>query len=183
RVSDSDRESVAGELRDHFAAGRLSEGELSDRLGAAYSAKTAAELSALRAGQLVLDATVPLAAAVSGKATRMLGVWQGSAAQQAQEMVPDGVTVIAGLHTVSAGPLADLAHALNEDVLICGDRRDDKARVAALIGSIDGLRVVDCGRLEMARITESLTALLISINARYKTHAGLRVSGLPDTLW
>jgi hypothetical protein len=139
--------------------------------------------SSLRAGQLVLDATVPLAAAVSGKATRMLGVWQGSAAQQAQEMVPDGVTVVAGLHTVSAALLADLGHTLDEDVLICGDKREDKARVAALIGRVAGLRVVDCGRLEMARITESLTALLISINVRYKTQAGFRVSGLPEPLW
>ena len=56
----------------------------------------------LREGQLVVDATVPLAAAVSGRATRMLGVWQGSAAQQAAEMVPDGVRVVSALHTVSA---------------------------------------------------------------------------------
>jgi hypothetical protein len=136
----------------------------------------------LRAGQLVLDATVPLAAAVSGKATRMLGVWQGSAAQQAQEMVPEGVSVVAGLHTVSAGLLSDLEHRLDEDVLICGERREEKARVAALIERIDGLRAVDCGRLEMARITESLTALLISINVRYKAQAGFHVTGLPDAL-
>jgi NADPH-dependent F420 reductase len=137
----------------------------------------------LRAGQLLLDATVPLAAAVSGKATRMLGVWQGSAAQQAQEMVPEGVRVVAGLHTVSAGVLSDFEHRLDEDVLICGDRREDKSRVAGLIERIDGLRAVDCGRLEMARITESLTALLISINVRYKTQAGFQVTGLPDSLW
>lgn len=136
----------------------------------------------LRAGQLVLDATVPLAAAVSGKATRMLGVWQGSAAQQAQEMVPEGVSVVAGLHTVSAALLSDLEHRLDEDVLICGERREEKARVAALIERIDGLRAVDCGRLEMARITESLTALLISINVRYKAQAGFHVTGLPDAL-
>jgi hypothetical protein len=139
--------------------------------------------SSLRSGQLLLDATVPLAAAVSGKATRMLGVWQGSAAQQAQEMVPDGVSVVAGLHTVSAALLSDLEHPLDEDVLICGDRPQDKARVAALVSRVGGLRVVDCGRLEMARITESLTALLISINVRYKTQAGFRVSGLTDPLW
>jgi NADPH-dependent F420 reductase len=137
----------------------------------------------LRPGQLLLDATVPLAAAVSGKATRMLGVWQGSAAQQAQEMVADGVSVVAGLHTVSAGLLSDLDHRLDEDVLLCGDRRDDKARCAALIGRVDGLRAVDAGRLEMARIAESLTALLISINVRYKTQAGFRVTGLPEDLW
>jgi NADPH-dependent F420 reductase len=133
----------------------------------------------LRAGQIVVDATVPLAAAVSGRATRMLGVWQGSAAQQAQEMVPDGVSVVSGLHTVSASALADLEHSLDEDVLICGDRREDKRTVGELIDRIPGLRCVDCGRLEMARITESLTAMLISINVRHKTHAGIRITGLP----
>ena len=63
---------------------------------------------ALTAGQILVDATVPLAAAVSGKATRLLGVPQGSAAEQAQEMVPDGVTVVSALHTVSAATLGDL---------------------------------------------------------------------------
>src|SRR5262249_30208948 len=77
---------------------------------------------ALTAGQLVVDATVPLAAAISGKATRTLGVWQGSAAQQAQEMVPDGVRVVSALHTVSAALLTDLGHELDEDILVCGDK-------------------------------------------------------------
>ena len=138
---------------------------------------------ALAPGQLLIDATVPLAAAVSGRATRMLGVPQGSAAQQAAEMVPDGVRVVSALHTVSATRLADLDAELDEDVLICGDRRDDKRAAAELIAHIPGLRCVDAGRLEMARIAESLTALMISINARYKTHAGVRVTGLPADLW
>ncbi len=137
----------------------------------------------MHAGQLLVDATVPLAAAVGGKPTRMLGVWQGSAAQQAQEIVPDGVAVVAALHTVSAAALEDRARALDEDVLLAGDRRADKARVAALLNRIDGLRCVDAGRLEMARITESLTALLIAVNVRHKAHAGIRLTGLPDTLW
>ena len=146
--------------------------------------ETLAHISeSMRAGQLVIDATVPLAASVGGRPTRMLGVWQGSAAQQAQELVPDGVTVVAALHTVSAATLADLDRPLHEDVLIVGDRRADKARAAALIGRIDGLRCVDAGRLEMARIVESLTALLIAVNGRYKTHAGISLTGLPDTLW
>jgi NADPH-dependent F420 reductase len=128
--------------------------------------------------QLLVDATVPLAAAVSGRATRMLGVWQGSAAQQAQEMVPDGVRVVSALHTVSAATCGNLDHALDEDVLVCGDKREDKERVIGLIERIEGLRCVDAGRLEMARITESLTALLISINARNKVHAGIKITGL-----
>jgi hypothetical protein len=138
---------------------------------------------ALVPGQLLIDATVPLAAAVGGKATRMLGVWQGSAAQQALEMVPDGVHVVSALHTVSAASLSDLDHPLTQDVLVCGDSRADKRRAAALIDRIDGLRCVDCGRLEMARTTEALTALLIAVNARYKAHAGIRLTSLPEVLW
>lgn len=135
---------------------------------------------ALQPGQILVDCTVPLAAAVSGKATRSLGVWQGSAAQQAQEMVPDGVTVVSALHTVGAPTLADLDAELGEDILVCGDKKADKARVARLIEAIPGLRAVNAGALEMARIVEQLTPMLISVNTRYKTHAGIRLTGLPD---
>ena len=137
----------------------------------------------MRAGQLVVDATVPLATAVGGRATRMLGVWQGSAAQQAQELVPDGVHVVGGLHTVSAAALGNLEHPLAEDVLLVGDRRGDKQRVASLLERVPGLRCVDAGRLEMARITESLTALMIAMNIRHRSHTGIRVTGLPEVLW
>jgi hypothetical protein len=137
----------------------------------------------LRPGQLLIDATVPLAAAVSGRATRMLGVWQGSAAQATQEIVPDGVRVVSALHTVSAASLTDLDYDLAQDVLVCGDSREDKRRAALLIERVEGLRCVDCGRLEMARIAESMTALMISINAKHKTHAGVRITGLPDDTW
>jgi NADPH-dependent F420 reductase len=138
---------------------------------------------AMREGQLLVDATVPLAAAVSGKATRVLGVPQGSAAQQAAEMAADGVRVVSALHTISASTLGDLGHELDEDVLICGNRKADKREAAAIIGRIPGLRCVDAGRLEAASIVEPLTAMLIGINVRYKTHAGIRITGLPDELW
>ena len=134
---------------------------------------------ALSDGQILVDCTVPTAAAVSGKAVRTLGVWQGSAAQQAEEMVPDGVTVISALHTVNAKRLADEGP-LDEDVLICGDRRADKARVARLIEQIEGLRTVNAGALEMSRIVETLTSMLISINVRYKAAAGIRITDLPE---
>jgi NADPH-dependent F420 reductase len=137
----------------------------------------------LQPGQILVDATVPLAAAVSGRATRMLGVPQGSAAMQAAEMVPDGVLVVSALHSVSAPTLGDLSHALDEDVLVAGDNVDAKKRVAELIARIDGLRPVNAGRLEASKLIEALTPLLIGINARYKTHAGIRITGLPDELW
>ena len=138
---------------------------------------------ALHEGQILVDATVPLAAAVGGRATRTLGVWQGSAAQQAAEMVPDGVRVVSALHTVGAPKFSHLEEELDEDVLVCGDKRADKARVAAIIDRIPGLRCVDAGRLEQARTIEQMTALMISINARYKVHAGVKIVGLPEELW
>lgn len=134
---------------------------------------------ALREGALLVDVTVPLATAVGGRPTRTVAVWQGSAAQQAAELVPAGVRVVSALHTVSAAHLADLDHAFDEDALICGDDAGAKRQVAELIGLIPGLRAVDCGKLEMARLTEQLTPLLISINVRHKVSAGIRIAGLP----
>jgi len=133
---------------------------------------------ALAPGTIVIDATVPLAPAVGGKPTRTVGVWQGSAAQQAAELVPDGVVVVSALHTVSAAMLADPSHAFDEDVLVCGDDLEGKKTASELIEAIEGLRAVDAGRLEQSRIVESLTALMIGINIRNKTHAGIRITGL-----
>lgn len=137
----------------------------------------------LRPGQILVDATVPLAAAVSGRATRVLGVPQGSAGQQAQEMVPEGVRVVSALHTVGAPKLADLGEELDEDVPVAGDDGEAKRAVADLIRQIPGLRPVDCGRLEMARLIEGITPLLISVNGRHKTHAGIRFAGLEQPKW
>jgi NADPH-dependent F420 reductase len=138
---------------------------------------------ALRPGQLLIDATVPLAAAVNGNPTRTLGLWQGSAAQQTLEMVPDGVRVVSALHTVSACSLCDLRHPLDQDVLLCGDSHADKREAASLLERIEGLRCVDCGPLEMARVTESLTPLLIAVKRHHGVHPGIRLTGLPDALW
>jgi 8-hydroxy-5-deazaflavin:NADPH oxidoreductase len=137
----------------------------------------------LQPGQILVDATVPLAAAVSGRATRLLGVPQGSAGLQAAEMAPDGVEVVSALHTVSAAILNDLDVALDEDIPVAGDSVDAKKRVAQLIARIEGLRPVNAGRLEASKLIEGLTPLLIGINSRYKTHAGVRITGLPDELW
>ena len=91
--------------------------------------------------------------------------------------------VVSALHTISAASLSEFDHPLDQDVLVCGDSRADKREAAQLIERIEGLRCVDCGRLENSRTTESLTALLIAVNARYKVHAGVTLSGLPETLW
>jgi NADPH-dependent F420 reductase len=128
--------------------------------------------------QILIDATVPLATAINGRATHTVGVWYGSAAQQAQAIVPAGVRVVSAFHTVSAALLSELEHDLAEDVLVCGDRASDKKEVIALLEQVPGLRGVDCGPLEMARIVEQLTPLLISINGRHKVRAGIKITGL-----
>ena len=97
-------------------------------------------------------------------------------------MVPDGVTVVSALHTVSAAALGDLDHELDEDVLVVRRRPRRRSAVAELIALIAGLRPVNAGRLETARLVEGLTPLLISVNIRYKTHAGIKLTGLPDEL-
>jgi len=123
------------------------------------------------------------AGAVAAASTVILLERMLEVAQQAAEMVPDGVRVVSALHTISAASLSDLEHPLEQDVLMCGDVAADKLEAAGLIELIGGLRCVDCGRLEMARIAESLTAMLISVNARYKAHAGIRLTSLPERLW
>ena len=133
---------------------------------------------ALRAGQILVDTTVPLAASVGGRATRSLGVWQGSAAQQAAELVPDGVLVVAALHNVSA-ELLHQAGPVDCDVIVCSDDKQAAQRIRALARKIPGVRTVDGGKLENARIVEQLTALLIGFNVRSKGHSGLRITGLP----
>ena len=147
---------------------------------ASHAANVAALRDNVREGQIVVDATVPLATAVGGRPTQVLGVWHGSCAEAAQAAMPAGVRVVGALHTVSSSTLQDLSARVDEDVLVCGAKRDDKRRVARIIERIDGLRCVDAGPLDMSRVVESQTALLIGINGRYKTHAGLRVTGLPD---
>jgi NADPH-dependent F420 reductase len=128
--------------------------------------------------QILIDATVPLATAINGRPTHTVGLWHGSAAQQAQAIVPADVGVVSAFHTVSAALLSDLDHDLAEDVLVCGDRGSDKKEVIGLLEQVPGLRGVDCGPLEMARIVEQLTPLLISINGRHKVRAGIKITGL-----
>jgi NADPH-dependent F420 reductase len=128
---------------------------------------------------ILVDATVPLAATVGGRPTRMLGVWEGSAAQQAAGLVP-GVPVVSAFHNLSAEMLHDFATTLDCDVLICGDDAAAKERLSALVKLIPGLRPLDAGPLEMSRVVEGITALMISLNRRYKTHhSGIRITGLP----
>jgi len=130
-------------------------------------------------GQIVIDTTVPLAAAVGGAPSRMLGVWQGSAAQQTRELVPSTVGVAAAFHNVSAEILGK-DEPIDCDILVCSDDEAAKRAAIELAEEIPGARAINGGKLENARIAESLTALLIGLNARYQVHtAGIRFTGLP----
>ena len=129
-------------------------------------------------GAVVLDATSPLATAVGGRPWQVLRPWHGSAAEQAQAILGEGPRVVAGFHTIAAEGLQALDREIDSDVLLCADDADAKARVGALIEGIPGMRWVDCGRLEMARVAEPLTALLVSINRTYKIKdSGFRIVG------
>lgn len=134
----------------------------------------------LRTGAAVVDCTVPLASEVGGKATRVLTIWEGSAAQQAKEILGRDVPLASGFHTVMAGLLAS-ADAQVGDVLVCGDK-EAREVAAKLVGLLEGARFVDCGPLENARILEAMTALLIGINIRYKLDpgAGIWITNLPE---
>lgn len=132
-----------------------------------------------RSGTVLIDATVPLAAAVGGAPSRTLTVWQGSAAEQAAELVPKGVTVVGAFHNIPAGALSG-ENPVDCDAIICTDDEDARKVASELAEKIPGVRAINGGRLENSRIVEQITALLITINQRYKVHGvGLRLTGLP----
>jgi NADPH-dependent F420 reductase len=134
---------------------------------------------AFRQNAILIDATVPLATSVGGRPTRTVGVWQGSAAQQAAELAPEGVAVAAAFQNLSAEALGGNG-VMDCDVIVCSD--DPRARevAAELAEMIPGVRAVNGGNLENARILEQITALLITLNIKYRVHAaGLRITGLP----
>jgi NADPH-dependent F420 reductase len=122
---------------------------------------------------------VPLAASVGGRATRTLGIWEGSAAQQAAELVPQGVSVVAAFHNTSADILNG-DEAVDCDVIVCSDDAKASKTVRALAAKIPGVRAIDGGKLENARVLEQITALLIGLNIRHKGHSGIRITGLPE---
>jgi 8-hydroxy-5-deazaflavin:NADPH oxidoreductase len=133
---------------------------------------------AIRPGSILIDATVALAAGVGGRASRTLGVWQGSAAQQAAELAPKGVSVVAAFHNLSADRLNG-AEALDCDVIVCSDDPNAAQLARSLAAKLPGVRAIDGGKLENARLLEQITALLIGLNIRHKGHAGIRITGLP----
>ena len=135
--------------------------------------------SVWKPGTIVIDTTVPLAATIGGAPTRVLGVWQGSAAEQTRELLPDSVSLAAALQNLGAELLAGDGP-VDCDVLVCSDDERAKQVASELVAKIPGARALNGGKLENARIVESITALLIGLNIRHKVHsAGVRFTGLP----
>jgi 8-hydroxy-5-deazaflavin:NADPH oxidoreductase len=132
----------------------------------------------IRPGSILIDATVALAASVGGRASRTLTVWQGSSAQQAAELVPKGVSVAAAFHNLSA-ELLNGDEPLDCDVIVCSDDTNASQITRALASKLPGVRAIDGGKLENARVLEQITALLVGLNIRHKGHGGIRVTGLP----
>ncbi len=129
---------------------------------------------------IFVDIVVPLSTAVGGSASNVLGVWEGSAAQQAARLLPPHTRVVSAFHNVVAEALQDLSRDVDSDVIVCGDSQEARSVVMQLAEEIPGVRSVDGGRLENSRIVEQITALLIGINIRYKVaSAGVRITGLP----
>ena len=137
---------------------------------------------AIRPGSIVIDATVPLAASVGGRATRTLGVWQGSAAQQTAELVPKGISVVAAFQNLGA-ELLNADGPVDCDVIVCSDDPASIQVARDLATKIPGVRALDGGKLENARILEQITALLIGLNIRHKGHSGVRITGLPSAAY
>jgi NADPH-dependent F420 reductase len=134
--------------------------------------------NSVREGAIVCDTTTPLATAVGGRPWQVITPWAGSAAEQAKAILPSGVRMVSGFHTIGAEPLQDLAHDMEGDVLLCGTDPEARARIGSLVEAIPNLRWVDVGPISMARIIERLTAVMVQINRSYGLYgAGVAITG------
>ncbi len=133
-------------------------------------------LAAELAGKIVVDCVNPLG--FDQRGAYPLPVAEGSAAEQAAALLPES-RVVAAFHHVSAVLLLDPGvESLDMDVLVLGDDRHATDTVQALAARIPGVRGVYAGRLRNCGQIEALTANLVSINRRYKAHAGLRITDI-----
>jgi hypothetical protein len=140
----------------------------------AAQAATLPPLADALAGKIVVSTVVPMAFE-AGRAS-LLAVPEGSAAQQAQALLPRS-TVVAAFQNLSAKKLLKGAP-IEADVVVCADDAAAKQRIIELAAQIDGVRGVDGGALANAQMVEGITVLLVSVNRNYKTQAGIRIAGI-----
>lgn len=130
--------------------------------------------------KILIDATVPLDTCIGGKPVRYVNVWEGSAAERTAEFLKDqNPIVISAFNNISAASLTNIEADVDCDCLISGDNNEAKEEVIKLAEKIPGVRGIDCGSLENARIVEKMTPLLINLNIRNRIKlAGIRITGL-----
>lgn len=130
--------------------------------------------------KILIDATVPLDGCLGGKPTRYIDVWQGSAAERSAEFLEDkNVKVVSAFNNISAASLINADCEVKCDCLVSGDDLDSKKEAMTLAEKIPGVRAIDCGSLENARIVEKITPLLINLNIKNKIKlAGIRITEL-----
>lgn len=135
---------------------------------------TLASISELLQDKILVDIVVPLA---EGNPRAVAMPAAGSATEAAQQLLGEAIPVVGALHNVSAATLNNLEHAINCDVLVCGDAMPAKDKVIELINKMD-IAAYDCGPASSARCIEAITPILIRLNISKKvpfTHAGIRI--------
>ncbi|MDR3063770.1 MAG: NADPH-dependent F420 reductase [Methanobrevibacter sp.] len=132
--------------------------------------------------KILIDATVPLQSNIGGTPSTYFSVWEGSAAERTVAILKgSGAKVVSAFNNISSASLIKVEKEIDCDCLVSGDDKEAKKIVFELIEKIPGVKCVDAGPLEQARTVERITALLIGLNIRYKTHyGGLRITGLPE---
>ena len=126
--------------------------------------------------KIVIDVIAPMSF-VRGVGAQAINIESGSAAEEAQELVPESF-VVSAFQNVSAAELVLPNIPMIGDVLVCGDDKDSKQRVMELVCLIDKLKPVDGGMLFNSKYVEQITPLLVNINRLYKTHSGIHITGL-----
>lgn len=184
-------EAVAEEVRERLAdadgAGEVSGASNVDAveqcdvvlLAVPYDGHDELVVSLPLAGKTVISCVNPLAFDKRGAHGKVIDNGEGSAAESAQRLAPEA-TVVGAFHNVSAVGLWEEPDFLDEDVIVVGDVVEAKEVAMALAASVTGRVGIDGGKLRLARQLEPFTAVLISINRKYKVHSGLRITGLAE---
>jgi NADPH-dependent F420 reductase len=128
------------------------------------------------AGKIVVDVIAPMQFQ-RGLGASAVEVEAGSAAQEAQELLPDSL-VVSAFQNISAEELQEPDTTMEGDVVVCSDHAEPKARVMELVGKIPNLRAVDGGALSNSKYVEQITPMLVNINRIYRIHAGIKIVGV-----
>ncbi len=128
------------------------------------------------ATKLVVDVVSPLS--FEGGKIAAIAVPEGSAAEQAQALLPQA-QVVAAFHHLDASGLMRVERPVEGDVIVCADDQEAKERVMALAEKIEGVRALDGGPLANSRYLEEFTVVLLKLNKTYKAHSSLKIAGIP----